>query len=217
MSYTVTAQKELDRVAQISKKTLAFYRESTNAAEVDLCSLVDEVADIYSVRLMRKKIRLEVERQCETKPHGLAGELRQVISNLVTNAIDASPEETTIRVRIRDAHRWDETGARGVRVTVADRGHGIPAALQPDLFKPFVTTKGQMGTGLGLWLSHSIVERHGGKLRLRSSTGHGDARGSGTAFSFFVPLELSAAVGESDSMGTMMKTIGKELLGQTAG
>ncbi len=220
--YTVTAQKELDRVAQISKKTLAFYRESTNAAEVDLCSLVDEVADIYSVRLTRKKIQLQVERQCESKPHGLAGELRQVISNLVTNAIDASPEDTMIRVRIRDAHRWDETGARGVRVTVADRGHGIPEALQTDLFKPFVTTKGQMGTGLGLWLSHSIVERHGGKLRLRSSTGHGTsahgaARKSGTAFSFFVPLELSPSVGDSDSMGTMMRTIGNELLGQNAG
>ena len=210
--FTVTAQKELDRVAQISKKTLAFYRESTNAAAVDLCGLVDEVADIYSVRLTRKNIRLHVERTCEARPHGLAGELRQVISNLVTNAIDASPEHAEIRVRIRDAHRWEEGRAPGVRVTVGDRGHGIPANLQPDIFKPFVTTKGLKGTGLGLWLSHSIIERHGGKLRLHSSTTAGR---SGTTFSFFVPLELATVVGESDSMGTMMRTIGKELLGQS--
>ena len=211
--FTVTAQKELDRVAQISKKTLAFYRESTNAAEVDLCALVDEVADIYSVRLLRKNLRLEVERDCERRPHGLAGELRQVISNLVTNAIDASPENSAIRIRIRDAHRWDGGRTAGVRISIGDHGHGIPAALKPEIFKPFVTTKGQKGTGLGLWLSHSIVERHGGRLRLRSST---SASGSGTLFSFFVPLELATTVGESDSMGAMLRTIGKELLGQTA-
>ena len=212
--FTVTAQKELDRVAQISKKTLAFYRESTNAAAVDLCGLVDEVADIYSVRLMRKHIELRVDRQCKTHPHGLAGELRQVISNLVTNAIDASPENTLIHVRIRDTHRWDDGRTPGVRVTVGDRGHGIPANLQPEIFKPFVTTKGDKGTGLGLWLSHSIIARHGGKLSMHSST---QAGRSGTTFSFFIPLELTAAVGESDSMGTMLRTIGKELLGQTAG
>ncbi len=214
--YTVTAQKELDRVAQISKKTLSFYRESTNAAEVDLCGLVDEVADIYSVRLTRKKIRLQLERQCETKPHALAGELRQVISNLVTNAIDASPDGGVIRIRIRDTRRWDESRTPGVRVSISDVGHGIPGSLQGDIFKPFVTTKGQQGTGLGLWLSHSIIERHGGKLRLRSTAAPAGKTKSGTTFSFFVPLELAAMTAESDSMGSMLRTIGKELLGQTA-
>ena len=211
--FVLTAQKELDRVAQISKKTLAFYRESTNAAAIDLCGLVDEVADIYSVRLTQKRIALQLERQCDVSPHGLAGELRQVISNLVTNAIDASPEDAVLRVRIRHAHRWDEQRTPGVRVSIGDHGHGIPATLQPEIFKPFVTTKGLKGTGLGLWLSHSIIERHGGRLSLRSSTSPGR---SGTTFSFFIPLELAAVVGESDSMGTMLRTIGKELLGQTA-
>ena len=206
--YAVTAQKELDRVAQISKKTLAFYRESTNAAAVDLGGLVEEVADIYSVRLERKRIVLQVENETARRPMGLAGELRQVISNLVTNAIDASPEDTVIRVRLRDGHRWGGDEGEGVRVSVGDHGHGIPAEVLSDLFKPFVTTKGQKGTGLGLWLSQSIVERHGGKLRVRSSVGHG------TCFSLFLPMTAAAPGVDGDSMGTMLRVIGKELLGQ---
>ena len=210
--YATLAQKELDRVAQISKKTLSFYRESTNAAEVDLAGLLKEVEDIYSVRLERKHMRLEVDDAATLRPRALAGELRQVLSNLVANAIDASPDHSVLRVRIRDTHRWDGDGGAGVRVTVADAGHGIPRALTGEIFKPFVTTKGQKGTGLGLWLSYSIVERHGGKLQLRSR------EGKGTAFSFFVPLELAATVApvEGDSMGAMLRTIGKELLGQTS-
>ena len=212
--FVMTAQKELDRVAQISKKTLAFYRESTTTALVDLCELISEVADIYSVRLDRKRIRLDIDTACDLKPKGLAGELRQVISNLITNAIDASPNDTVIRIRLRSAHRWapaSDDRAKGVRISIADHGHGIPASLQPEIFKPFVTTKGHMGTGLGLWLSHSIVQRHGGVLQLRSSTA---ALMQGTCFSIFLPLELTQAPAESDSMGTMLRTIGKELLGE---
>ena len=211
--YVVTAQKELDRVAQISKKTLAFYRESTNAAPVDLCGLVHEVADIYSVRLQRKNLEMKMELECTRKPEGLAGELRQVISNLVTNAIDASPVGGVLRVRVRDARRWMDKddgseAEEGVRVSVADHGHGIPAALQGEIFKPFITTKGQKGTGLGLWLSHSILTRHGGTVQLKSAVG------KGTCFSLFLPLRHQAPPVEGDSMGAMLKTIGGELLGQ---
>jgi PAS domain S-box-containing protein len=208
--FVTTAQKELDRVAHISKKTLAFYRESNNAAPVDLGALVEEVAEIYSVRLERKNIRLQLELNCERQPQGLAGELRQVISNLVTNAIDASPMNAVIRVRVRESRAWDVSKAEGVRVSVGDHGHGIPANLMPEIFKPFITTKGQMGTGLGLWLSHSIIDRHGGRLTLRSSAG----KNHGTCFSFFLPAKLLTKPSEADSMGSMLRTIGKELLGQ---
>lgn len=208
--FVTTAQKELDRVAHISKKTLAFYRESTNAAPVDLGALVHEVAEIYSVRLERKNIQLHLELTCERRPQGLAGELRQVLSNLVTNAIDASPMNCVIRVRVRESRAWHSSGAEGVRVSVADRGHGIPAHLMSEIFKPFITTKGQMGTGLGLWLSHSIIDRHGGRLKLRSSTG----KNQGTCFSVFLPVTLIVKPSEADSMGLMLRTIGKELLGQ---
>jgi PAS domain S-box-containing protein len=211
-NFVITAQKELDRVAQISKKTLAFYRESSLPAAVDLCELVAEVQEIYSVRLERKRIALQLEQDCHSKPLGLAGELRQVISNLITNAIDASPEHATIRIRIRSAHRWfAETRVAGVRVSIADHGHGIPESLKQEIFKPFITTKGNKGTGLGLWLSHSIIKRHGGDLRLRSST---SPDGPGTCFSVFLPLEARVQTDHADSMGTMLKTIGKELLGQ---
>ncbi len=218
-AYVITAQKELDRVAQISKKTLAFYRESSNPAPVDLCELVAEVGEIYSVRLERKQIELRLERDCQVKPQGLAGELRQVISNLVTNAIEASPAESVIRVRIRPARRWrpaydGQPPERGVRISIGDHGHGIAAALQPEIFKPFITTKGHKGTGLGLWLSHSIIRRHGGDLRLRSAVAGKPGKVHGTCFSVFLPLELTAAPGAADSMGTMLRTIGKELLGE---
>jgi PAS domain S-box-containing protein len=209
--YVVTAQKELDRVAQISKKTLAFYRESTEVAEVDVGGLVKEVDDIYSERMRRKGIHLRLETDCHRRPQGLAGELRQVISNLVTNAIDASSSGSEIRVRVHDARGGPDSSIAGVRVTVGDHGHGIPASLLDDLFKPFITTKGQRGTGLGLWLSRSIVERHGGTMSVHTSTGPHH----GTTFSVFLPLQMAAPLAEGDSMSTMLKTIGKELLGQS--
>jgi|GEM_PF-1196863 len=210
--YVTTAQKELDRVAQISKKTLAFYRESKQSAPVNLCELVAEVSDIYSVRLQRKEITLQVDEECSRRPQGLAGELRQVISNLLTNAIDASAPHSVIRVRIRSAQRWRGDSVAGVRISIGDSGHGIPYGLQAEIFKPFITTKGDLGTGLGLWLSHSIITRHGGSLQLRSSTG----AKHGTVFSVFLPMTLTGPHSEADSMGSVLRTIGKELLGQRA-
>jgi signal transduction histidine kinase len=91
---------------------------------------------------------------------------------------------------------------------VWDRGAGIPEHVQREIFRPFVTTKGANGTGLGLWVAVSIAARHQGELRFRSSQRPGR---NGTCFSLFLPLDGSVAVAE-DSIGEMMKQIGSELL-----
>jgi signal transduction histidine kinase len=113
-----------------------------------------------------------------------SGELRQVFINLICNALDAMEEKGTLRIDIRPSRNWKEQDLRGVRVTICDSGSGIPRHLLKTIFEPFVSTKEDHGTGLGLWISHEIVTRHGGTLRVRSSM-QGPRRG--TAMSVFLP------------------------------
>jgi signal transduction histidine kinase len=117
---------------------------------------------------------------------GVSGELRQVIANLVANAIDAlSVVGTKLKLHVYESADWRNLGKRGIRLVVADDGPGINTETQANLFRPFYTTKGQKGTGLGLWVSQGIVTKHGGSIRLRSRTG----TGHGTCFAVFLPIE----------------------------
>lgn len=206
--YVVSAQQQLGRVSEISKKTLAFYRESKDPTPVDIGALIGETREVYATRLRQKQMPFELDLRTQKQPIGLSGEIRQVLSNLVANAIDASPNGATLSVRVRESRNW-QTGKQGVRILVCDRGAGIPQRLRPDLFKPFVTTKGQNGTGLGLWVAHSIAARHEGDLRFWTSD-----RGpkTGTCFSFFLPLGGRVTSLSDDSIGEMLKQIGSELL-----
>jgi signal transduction histidine kinase len=103
---------------------------------------------------------------------GSADQLRQVMSNLVVNAKDSMPEGGQLIVRTRQVPSPD--GVHGwVRIVVADTGTGIPPSVLPTVFDPFVSTKGEKGTGLGLWIVRGIVENHGGRIRLRSKPGKG--------------------------------------------
>ena len=207
--YVVTAQRELERVSEIAKKTLTFYRESSTAAPVDLGALVRETMRVYESKLKSREIALTIDLRTEAQPVGLSGELRQIVSNLIANAIDASPMKSEVCVRVRASHDW-KTQREGVRLLVMDHGTGIAKQLREEIFKPFVTTKGKNGTGLGLWVASSIAERHNGSLRFRSSQ---RMPGNGTCFSLFLPMEGEVALA-SDSIGEMMKQIGGELLGQ---
>ena len=180
--YLEIAERELHRVAHIAKQTLGFYRENTKPAVVDIRTLVEEVVEIYTPKLQPKDIRLAVEH--DGRDNGImaiAGEIRQVISNLLTNAIDASPATSTIKIRI--SHVALSQGSH-VRVTVADTGTGISKANRSHIFRPFFTTKEAVGTGLGLWVSHEIVRKHSGRIRLRSM------EGKGTVFSVFLPAPI---------------------------
>jgi signal transduction histidine kinase len=123
-------------------------------------------------------------------------ELRQVFSNLLTNSLDASDEKGVIKLRVSTASD-SKNGGRYVWVTVADNGKGISASARPHIFEPFFTTKGTTGTGLGLWVSKQIIDKHGGTIRMRSSS-NGARRG--TVFSIVLPAEPAAAT-RSQSAG----------------
>ena len=92
-------------------------------------------------------------------------------------------------IRARQTHAWDQAHRPGVRITILDTGSGIESRHRKNLFQPFFTTKEDIGTGLGLWITRSIVEKHGGSIRLKSRTGAND---HGTAFSIFLPLDGKA-------------------------
>jgi signal transduction histidine kinase len=120
----------------------------------------------------------------------LPGELRQVVSNLVENAIQAAQDHGSIAVRLANATETRNSRRPGVRLTICDTGSGIRPENQKRVFEPFFTTKGERGTGLGLWVTRGIIEKHGGKIRLRSSVKPG---ASGTCFSVFLPMVSDVA------------------------
>jgi len=183
--YVMTAEAELSRVTHITRQTLGFYRESTMAVETDPVQLVEEVFGVYSRQIEERGISIRRQYEFEGSIRAFPGELRQVVANLVCNAVEAAPEDGTIRVHIfRDG--MAKLGA-GLRIVIADNGAGIPDEIRHRIFEPFFTTKGERGTGLGLWVTRGIIEKHGGSIRFRSST---RSEAHGTCFSIFLPFEF---------------------------
>jgi signal transduction histidine kinase len=183
-SYVAKAEHELARIAHVARQTLGFYRDTTSPHLMDLPKIVNEVLSLYLPRIEAKHINLSCEFDETVKITGLAGEIRQVISNLVANAIDALPAEGALRIRVHHAKELTNSGRAGGRVVIADTGSGISPTHLKKLFEPFYTTKQDVGTGLGLWVSREIVQKHGGNITLRSSVTPGH---SGTVFSIFLP------------------------------
>ncbi|PYX41954.1 MAG: hypothetical protein DMG81_02485 [Acidobacteria bacterium] len=178
------AEREVQRIADIAQQTLGFVREVSEAKSLNVAETLDEVLQLYSPKFMSGHIELQKEFEEDCEVQGFSGELRQLFSNLIVNAVDAMPGGGRLRVRVSRTHEPDGRGRAGVRVTVADTGIGIPAADRPRLFEPFYTTKKDSGTGLGLWLSEGIVRKHEGTIQVRTSTQPGR---SGTIFSLFLP------------------------------
>lgn len=191
--FLVMAQSELTRVAQISKQVLSFNRETPHPVRVEPCALLEDVLGLYGRRAEEKRIQIRREYRSDSLITAFPGEIRQVFSNLVTNAIEATATGGRIRVRVREGSLWSDSGQKGLRITIADTGSGIPAQVRRRLGEPFFTTKGQHGTGIGLWLSHSILQRYGGSLHMWSSTLE---RRHGTVFSMFLPTNMRPAIVE---------------------
>lgn len=187
LSYIQQANEELGRITHITTETLRFHRQSTHPSTVQLTSVLDSVLTLHQGRL--RNLQIEVVKQyrpcCSLVV--FANEIRQVFANLVGNAVDAMISSTTRRLTLKvcDSEDW-RTGHRGVRITVADTGSGMSAATMNRLFKPFFTTKAATGTGLGLWVSAGIVEKHGGRVKFRSSQAQNR---HGTVFSVFLPAQ----------------------------
>jgi signal transduction histidine kinase len=199
--YIKAAEEELARVTEITKQTLRFYREPSQPVKTDVAIVLNSVLVLFNSRLTSAGITVERE-VCASSATVLSspGELRQVIANIIGNAIDAMRLGGRLRVRISL-----ETDRRGphrqqVRLTIADTGSGIPAHILPTIFEPFVTTKGETGTGLGLWVTGEIMKKNGWKLRVHSSCNTGR---TGTVFSLLVPVFNDGKLLESDSSSMM--------------
>lgn len=183
-----TADQELARVSHIAHRTVGFYRDNSSRRRVNLSEVVEDVMQLYSRKIANKSLHLERRINGDVGVWAAEGEIRQVVSNLVANAIDACEEDGRICIKVTEAQAPD--GTLGGRVLVADSGCGIARDARARIFDPFFTTKEDVGTGLGLWISKRLTEKHGGRLRFKSST---NAARHGTVFSMFIPREPSAA------------------------
>jgi signal transduction histidine kinase len=185
-TYTQMAATELARVSEIVTQALQFYREPNKPAIVQVTEIVDSALTLYQPRLRAAEIVIERDfREC-SPIMAMAGELRQVILNLIGNSLDAIGHDGTLKIRASNAREHRNGSRPGVRLTVADSGSGIPPEIRKTLFEPFVSTKGDTGTGLGLWVSSQIVQRHGGTIQVKSRA---SSPCTGAVFSVFLPLQ----------------------------
>lgn len=180
-----TAERELRRVSLITSQTLQFHKQATRPTSVMVPDLLEGVLSIFQGRLVNSRIEVCRRERALGPIECFEGEIRQVMNNLVGNAIDAMPASGKLLLRSCEATNW-RSGAKGVLLTVADTGAGMSETVRRKIFDPFFTTKGIAGTGLGLWVSKEIVSRHHGELKIRSSRRHGR---SGTVFTLFLPFD----------------------------
>ncbi len=186
------AQSELARVTQISRAMLSLYRESKAPVPVNLKDMLDELLLLMVGRFHTLGVRIAAELPPEIVVEGFPAELRQVFTNLITNAAEAAGEGGNVTVRVIPQNAINDTNGHrveaGATVEICDDGPGIPPDIQERLFQPFFTTKGERGTGLGLWVSQGIIRKHGGFLHLDSrndGAGHG---ATATVFLAFKPI-----------------------------
>jgi two-component system CheB/CheR fusion protein len=187
------AESELRRVSHLTQQSLSFYRDSASPIPVNVEESLDSVLSIYEKRIDAKGIHVTRRYQASgTTIKAYPGELRQVFTTLLLNAMEAVDTGGTIMVRTRKGSHSNNPAIRGVRVSISDDGIGIPAANIPRIFEPFFTTKGENGTGLGLWVASGIVDRSGGSILTRSSVHPGR---HGTCFSIFLPAKPATGPG----------------------
>ncbi len=165
LAFLDMTENELNRIASITKQTLQFYRDPVMPVPVDAREILEEVVRLFTSRLTSKGVELTLHIQEGIVFEAIKGEIRQVLINLVNNAIDAVQRRGRIDV---GATLCTHNGKEGVEMAVHDNGSGVSAEQADRLFQPFFSTKGAHGTGLGLWVSKGIVEKHGGTIRLQS-------------------------------------------------
>jgi C4-dicarboxylate-specific signal transduction histidine kinase len=188
--YLSLADQELARVTEITKHTLRFYREPNNPSSIDLVAVVDSVLSLYSSRLNAAGVRVAKQVRARSVPlTAPLGELRQVIANIVGNALDAMRNGGRLALRISVEDRSWRQERKVARLTISDNGTGIAHDLMLRIFEPFITTKGETGTGLGLWVTAEIARKNGWSIRVRSCT---NPSHSGTTFSILLPLVADA-------------------------
>jgi PAS domain S-box-containing protein len=178
--------QELRRMTEVAQQTLAMHRQSSAMVPVNLGKLIDGVILLYGRKIRSHKIQLEKRYDWQGELPGFPAELRQVFTNLIVNAVDAMPSGGKVSVHVRRRREFGARNRDGVVISLLDTGTGIPAEARRHLFQPFFTTKGEKGSGVGLWVSSGIVQRHGGSIRVHSDSRPGR---SYTCFQVFLPAE----------------------------
>ncbi len=182
------AREEVSRIGHITRNTLALQRETAFPVSLSLSETIDGVCRMFESLLAQKRIRLERQYESSGQMMGFPGELRQVFTNLIANAVDALGEGGRLSVTISGAEN-------ALRVCVADDGPGIAPEHLEKIFEPFFTTKGEKGTGVGLWVTRGIVEDMGGRIEVSSLTRPGR---SGTSFTVTLPRAQGQMSGEAE-------------------
>lgn len=182
-----SADRELRRVSIITNQTLRFHKQATKPQAVSCTDLFLSVLSIFEGRFKNSKVKVEKRKRAQKSVVCFEGDIRQVLSNLIGNSIDAMPDGGKLLVRSREATDW-QTGRRGLVLTVADNGVGIDPQTRTRIFEPFFTTKGFSGTGLGMWISAEIMQRHQGRIRVRSSQ---QEHHHGTVVTLFLPFKMT--------------------------
>ncbi len=201
--YVELAQHEVARVSEIAQQTLRFYRQSTVAVMSNVSEILDSVLALHQGRVVSLQVEVTRRYSEEVKLFCFAGELRQLIANLIGNALDSMmPGGGRLLLRVRAAHAPGFPEIQGVRITVADTGSGMSAEVQRRIFEPFFTTKDATGTGLGLWVSAEIIAKHQGVIQVRSRVRE-EGRSGGTVFTVFFPFSPAHP---SEGLGETSKT-----------
>ena len=207
LKYANMAQQEIARVSQITQQTLRFYRQSSKPVRINPCEILDSVLALHQGRL--HATQLEVIRRYQEGAEILAfsGEMRQLFANLIGNALDAMPRGGRLILSVRQSRAWDRPEMLGVRIVVADTGSGMTPIVRKRIFDAFFTTKEATGTGLGLWVSSEIIEKHQGSVRVRSRPAPSAPpnspeiqTASGTVFMLFFPFDGNASRAWAESM-----------------
>ncbi len=202
------ASSELKRADQIAQSNLSLLRTSSAALPLALADLVENVLDLHAAQLIRHGISVEHRLRVPLPLKAYAGEMRQILVNLIQNAAAAIGSRGRIMVRVQPRHSLvNNTGQPGYSITIADTGPGIEPKNRSRLFTMFFTTKGEEGTGMGLWLVRSMVEKQGGRIRFRSRTA-AESHKPGTIFNIWIPLEPApiSAPAAADSFAPMAVT-----------
>lgn len=183
------ASQEVRRVARIAQEAMKRGRATEIPEETDVTALLASVLELHKPKLERHKITVLARNRHEGTIVICPGQMRQVFSNLLLNAVDAMPVGGTLYTKISKTRECRGQERNGVRITIADTGTGIPAEILSRIREPFFTTKGPDGNGMGLAVVHEIVTQHGGHMKIRSCTKAGE---SGSVFSIFIPATAHA-------------------------
>lgn len=195
-NYLDTAESELERVSHIARQTLGYYRDTGKPSEVHLKDLMENVLSVYRSKLLAHAIAVESKFSDLRKINVQTGEIVQIFSNVVCNAIDSMPHGGVLSIRTTRTVRME---GDAIQVVVSDSGSGIPREHLDKVFEPFFTTKGNLGTGIGLWVARQLVERHGGQISISSSTDRGD---SGTIVTMTFPFRAAEDKEAGSQKGT---------------